>query len=212
MRRTYWRVVSLPALVAGSVLSPSGGADPPPDAKRDIPKEVRALAGTYAGAWTMYGIDEKGEVVKRMAWTDTMTAGRPEVKGDRAYVTTADEMTFDGAKGPPFKVEGAEGYYLAKGGGLGDSFIEAHGQVHRLAKLGDDVWTYAAPAAEQDLARLGFPKGASGRHVVVKVVTTERGVETHRVSRVTTVSWKDKGGTERALQFVSLQGYHKRQS
>src|SRR4051812_34286862 len=83
MRRTYWLMLSLPALVGGCVLSLSGGAEPPPRAKPDIPKEVRALAGTYTGAWTMYGIDEKGEVVKRMAWTDTMKAGSPEVKGER---------------------------------------------------------------------------------------------------------------------------------
>ena len=47
--------------------------------------------------------------------------------------------------------------------------------------------------------------------MLVKVVTKEQGVETHRISRVTTVSWKDKEGKEQTLQFVSLQGYHKRQ-
>jgi hypothetical protein len=207
----YWLMLPLPSLVAVWVLSATAGTDPKPDVPRDVPKEVRALEGTYSGAWTMFGIDEKGEIVKRMTWTDTMKAGSPEVKGERAYVTTTDEMTFEGAKGPPFKVEGKEGYYLTKDGGLGDYFIETYGQVHRLAKLGVNVWSYAAPAAEQELARLGLPKGASGQHVVVKVVTTEQGVETHRVSRVTTVIWKDKDGKERVLQFVSLQGYHKRQ-
>ncbi|CAN5595355.1 hypothetical protein BH10PLA2_BH10PLA2_20610 [soil metagenome] len=211
MRRTYGLMFLLPALVAGWVLSPIAGADPKQDAPKIIPKEVRALEGTYTGAWTIYGINDKGEVVKRMAWTDTMKAGSPEVKGDRAYVTTTDEMAFDGAKGPPFKVEGMEGYYLTKDGGLGDYFVETFGQVNRLAKLGANIWSYAAPVAEQELTRLGFPKGASGQHVVVKVVTTEQGVETHRVSRLTTVNWKDKDGKERAAQFVSLQGHHKRQ-
>src|SRR5205085_8014865 len=112
----------------------------------------------------------------------------------------------------PFKVEGKEGYFLNKDGGLGEYFIESFGQVHRMVKLKDNVWSYATPAAEQELTRLGFPKGASGEHVVVKVVTKEQGVETHRVIRVTTVSWKDKDGKERTLQLVSLQGYHKRQS
>jgi hypothetical protein len=203
-------MLSLPVLVISWALSANARSDPKPDVPADIPKEVRALEGTYSGAWTMYGIDENGEVVKRMAWTDTMKAGNPAVKGGRAYVTTTDEMMFEGAKGQPFKVEGKEGHYMTKDGGLGDYFIETFGQVYRLAKLGTNVWSYAAPAAEQELARLGFPKGASGQHVVVKVVTTEQGVETHRVSRVTTVSWKDKKGNERALQFVSLQGYHKR--
>jgi hypothetical protein len=204
-------VILLTALGAGWGLSTTALADPTPDAPKDIPKEVRALEGTYTGAWTMYGSDEKGEIVKRMSWTDTMKAGSPEVKGDRAYVTTTDEMTFDGAKGPPLKVEGKEGYYVTKDGGLGEYFIETYGQVLRLSKLGANVWSYAMPAAEQELVRLGFPKEASGQHVVVKVMTSEQGIQTHRVSRLTTVTWKDKEGKERTAQFVSLQGYHKRQ-
>jgi hypothetical protein len=46
--------------------------------------------------------------------------------------------------------------------------------------------------------------------VVVKVVTKENNLETHRISRVSTVRWKDKEGKERVTQFVSLQGYHQR--
>jgi hypothetical protein len=175
------------------------------------PEEVRGLAGTYTGSWTMFGIDEKGEVVKRMAWTDTMKAEKPEVKGDRAHVSTTDEMTFEGGKIPPFKVQGKEGYYLKKDGSLGDYFIETSGQTNRMVKVGDNVWSYTTPAASQELGRLGFPRDASGQHVLVKVITREQGVETHRVSRLTTVSWKDKDGKEHWLQFVSLQGFHKRQ-
>jgi hypothetical protein len=181
-----------------------GNADAPP-------KEVRDLAGTYTGSWTMFGIDEKGEVVKRMAWTDIIKAENPEVKGDRAYVSTTDEMTFEGGQIPPFKVQGKEGYFLKKDGGLGDYFIETSGQTNRMVKVGDNVWSYAAPATEPELVRLGFPKGPSGQHVLVKVATREQGVETHRVSRLTTVSWTDKEGRERWLQFVSLRGFHKRQ-
>ena len=68
----------------------------------------------------MYGIDGQGEIVKKMAWTDTMKAVGAEIKGDRAQVKTSDEMMFQGAKGPPFKVEGKEGYFLKKDGTLGD--------------------------------------------------------------------------------------------
>jgi len=196
------------ALVASPSLT---GADQKEGPGVDVPKEVRAMQGTYAGKWTMFGIDDKGEVVKRMVWTDTMTAGTPEVKGDRAFVTTNDEMTFEGGKIPPLKVQGKEGYFLKKDGGLGDYFSENQGQVNRMVKVGDNVWSCALAASAQDLARLGFPTGASGQHVLVKVVAPEQGVETHRVSRLTTVTWNDKEGTERVLQFVSLQGYHKRQ-
>jgi len=211
MRTMSWLMLPLAALLAPGALPAAAGADAKPGAPEGVPPEVRALAGSYSGAWTMYGIDDKGEVVKRMAWTDTLKAAAPVVQGGRAYVSTTDEMTFAGAKGPPLKVEGREGYYLTKDGGLGDYFIETYGQVHRLARLGANAWSYAAPAAEQELARLGFPRGATGQHVVVKVITTEQGVETHRISRVTTVTWKDRGDQERTVQFVSLQGYHKRQ-
>jgi hypothetical protein len=184
--------------------------------QKDIPdrprEEVRNLVGTYTGSWTMFGIDDKGEVVKRMAWTDTIKAENPEVKGDRAYVSTTDEMTFEGGKIPPYKVQGKEGYFLKKDGLLGDYFIETSGQTNLMVKVGDKVWSYATPAAGQELGFLGFPKDASGLHVLIKVVTKEQGVETHRISRLTTVNWKDKDGLERRLQFVSLQGFHKRQS
>jgi len=175
------------------------------------PKEVLDLVGTYTGSWTIFGIDGKGEVVKRMAWTDTVKADKPEVKGDRAYVSATDEMMFEGGKIPPFKSQFKEGYFLKKDGGLGDHFIETSGQTNRLVKLGDNVSTYTTPAPAQELGRMGFPQDASGQHVVVEVITKEQGVETHRITRLTTVSWKDKEGQEHWLQFVSLQGFHKRQ-
>jgi hypothetical protein len=180
-------------------------------ASQQVPMEVRALEGTYSGSWVMYGINDKGEVVKRMAWTDTMKAAGAEIQGDRAYVTTTGEMIFEGEKAPSIKVQGKEGYFLKKDGSLGDYFIETFGQVNRMVKVGENVWTYAAPTAAQELRRSGFPEGASGHHVLVKVVLKEQGVETHRISRLTTVTWKDGEGKERALQFVSLQGHHKRQ-
>jgi hypothetical protein len=177
----------------------------------EVPKEVLDLAGAYTGSWTIFGIDEKGDAVKRMAWTDTMKAEKPEVKGDTAFVSTTDEMTFEGGKIPPFKVQGKEGYYLNKDGSPGDYFMEINGQTNRMVKVGDNVWSYTAKASAQELTQVGFPKDASGQHVLVKVVTREQGIETHRISRLTIVSWKDKEGKERWLQYVSLQGYHKRQ-
>ena len=176
-----------------------------------VPKEVRDLAGTYTGEWTIFGINENGAVVKRMAWTDTVKTSKPQIKDDRAFITATDEMTFEGGKGS-FKMEFSEGYFLKKGGGVGDAFAESNGQLHKMAKLADNVWTYSSAASAQELGQLGFPKDASGQHVVVKVVTKEQGVETHRISRLTTVTWKDKAGKERTLQFVSLQGFHKHQT
>jgi hypothetical protein len=177
---------------------------------RAVPEEVRALAGTYAGVWTMYGLDAQGAVVKRMAWADTMRAENPQVEGDRAFLTTVDEMVFEGGAAPPYRVEGREGFFLDAEGRIGDSFIENFGNVVRLIKLSDNTWSYVTPAAAGELGMLGFPAGAEGNHVLVKVLTHEAGVETHRISRVTTVRWTDATGAERWTQFVSLQGFHKR--
>src|SRR5438067_3252180 len=125
--RTRYPLLML-ALLSFSPAHPLRGADP---ANSPVPEPVRALVGTYTGSWTLFGVDDKGQVVKRMAWTDTMKAGNPERKGDRAYVSTTDEMTFEGGQAPPFKVSGREGYFLTKDGGLGDYFVENAGQVNR---------------------------------------------------------------------------------
>ena len=47
--------------------------------------------------------------------------------------------------------------------------------------------------------QLGVPKGGSTVHVLVKVVTKEGGVETHRITRLTTATWKDADGGYSAL-------------
>jgi hypothetical protein len=211
MRSRLWVLALLLFFAPAWAPSRTAGADEKADAPKEVAQEVRALQGTYTGSWTMYGIDEKGDVVKRMAWTDTMKAVDPQVKGDRAFVSTTDEMTFEGGQIPPFNVQGTEGYLLKLDGGLGDYFIESAGQTNRMVKVGENVWSYTTAAAAQELGRLGFPKDASGQHVLVKVVIKEQGVETHRISRLTTVQWKDKEGMERSLQFVSLQGFHQRQ-
>ena len=94
---------SLPVLLLLPLLT----ADPTPAGAGEVPAQVRALQGTYTGAWTMYGIDATGAVVKNMAWTDTMTADKPEVKDGQAFVSTTDVMTFEGGKIPPFKIQAA---------------------------------------------------------------------------------------------------------
>jgi len=176
----------------------------------DIPSDLQKLVGTFQGKWTMFGINDKGDVVQRMAWTDTITCANPLTSDDKVFVTTVSEMAIEGST-TKRKWEGKEGYILNKDKSLGSYFIESRGQVQKMVKLNDTTWTYVSPAASQELGALGFPANAKGEHVLVKVVTRENNVETHRISRVTTVSWKNKEGTEQWLQFVSLQGYHRKQ-
>jgi hypothetical protein len=179
---------------------------------RPIPKELSDLTGTFVGEWTMFGLDENGQITKKAAWTDTIKVENPVIKGDRAFVTNTDEMIFAGGKIPPRKYQGSEGYFINADGSLGDYFIESFGKTTRMHKLAENIWAYGIPAATQEIAQLGFSNIINAHHALVKVVTRENGTETHRITRITTVNWKDRTGKEVCTQFVSLQGYHKRQT
>jgi hypothetical protein len=204
--RTFAASLISLTLSAASALPAADDAAP----AAPVPKEVRDIVGTYTGSWTLYGIDDRGGVAKKTAWTDVVKATDPRVKDGTAIVTMSDEMKFDGNK-QTFKMEGTEGYLLNKDGSPGEYFIETFGQRRRMVKAADNVWIGVTAASAVELGQLGFPKDATAQHVLVKVVTKEGGVETHRISRVTTATWKDNDGNIRTLQFVSLQGFHKRQ-
>ena len=179
------------------------------NAAQKIPAEVQAIAGTFTGAWTSYTLNDKGEVVKQAAWTDTIKAEKPSALADRAYVETTDEMTFEGGRIPPQKVVGKEGYMLNKDGSLGDYYIEIFGQTIPMKKLSENVQAYSVPANAREFTMLG-DRFISGIHALVKTTTIEQGVETHSITRITTARWKDAEGKERLTQFVSLQGQHKK--
>jgi hypothetical protein len=204
--RTFAASVLMLTLYTASALPAADDTAP----AAPVPKEVRDLVGTYTGSWTLYGIDDKVGVAKKAAWTDVVKATDPRVKDGKAFVTMSDEMKFDGNK-QTFKMEGTEGYLLNKDGSPGEYFIETFGQRRRMVKVSDNVWTGVTAASAVEMGQLGFPKDATGQHVLVKVVTQEGGVETHRISRVTAATWKDNDGKEHTLQFVSLHGFHKRQ-
>ena len=177
-----------------------------------VPKAVRDLEGNYVGSWTLFGIDEESKVVKLASWTDTIKAENPQMDDEQAYVLTTSEMVFDGSNVPPVKFTGKEGYFLMPDGSLGDYFVETFGQISKSTQLGENVWISVTPASAQDLASYRLPNVSSGQHILNKVVTSEEGVEIHRITRVTTVNWTDQAGQERSTQFVSLQGFHQRQA
>ena len=177
-----------------------------------VPEAVRALEGTYVGSWTLFGIDEESNVVKLTSWTDAIKAENAQMDDEQAYVLTTSEMAFDGSDAPPVEFTGREGYFLMPDGSLGDYFTETFGQVSKSTQVGENVWISVTPASAEDLASYRLPSDSSGQHVLVKVVTSEEGVEIHRISRVTTVNWIDQTGQDRSIQFVSIQGFHKRQS
>ena len=144
----------LPLALAIAVGWPGGGPIQAPA----VPKEVRDLEGNYTGTWTMYGIDQKGEVVKRASWTDTLKATGATVKGDRAFVTWSCEQVFDGGR-PPRKSEGKEGFFIKKDGAVGESYLETFGQTTRLTKLSPTSWSYATTAQPRNSRRWDSQRG-----------------------------------------------------
>jgi hypothetical protein len=179
---------------------------------KQLPKEISDLTGTFTGEWSMFGIDASGQVVKKMSWTDIIKTENPVIKGDKAFVTTIDEMSFEGGKIPPRKFQGTEGYFINQDGSLGEYFIESSGQITKMQRLEKNVWAYATAASTQEMMQLGFTNVASAQHTLLKVVIQDNGAETHRITRITTVNWKDKEGKEHWMQYISLQGFHKKQT
>ena len=175
----------------------------------EVPQEVQALVGSYAGSWTTMGLGPNGEITDLASWTDTMIASHPTTDGKRAWVKTVDQMVFEGGHIPPFELPGIEGFHLNDDGSLGSYFIETAGLTFNMMKLSKNTWCYAAQASPQELMQMGFPHGATGDHALIKVILDENGVETHRIHRVSTVSWPTDSGL-RTLQFVSLRGIHRR--
>jgi len=206
MKRTnrIWITLFFTPFLASLVL-----VAPVPAENPEVPEAVKHLVGTYSGSWTMYGVDDKGGVVEKMKWTDVMEAKDPQIKDGRAFVSTLDKMEFGGGV-PTQQMAGTEGYFLQKDGSLGDYYFENHGQVVKMTRIGEKTWVYTMPAHAGRLAFLGFQNVVAGRHVLVKEITEEEGMECHRISRLTTVNWKDQEGRSRWLQFVSLQGVHRR--
>lgn len=177
-----------------------------------VPQAVRDMAGNFAGSWTMFGLDEEGQAVKVVSWTDTVQAENPQIDGDRAYVLVTDEMVYEDNNIPPMQLTWNEGYFLMPDGTLGDQFVESYGQITKFNQLRENVWITVTPVSPQELENYRLPNISSGQHIMNKVVTRDEGLETHRITRVTTVNWTDPAGQERSTQFVSLQGVHQRQA
>jgi len=199
------RRTPIPALIIVAASAVLANAQTPQKAR--LPDEVQKLVGTAKGRWTSYGLNTHGEIVKRFDYPDELATKDLKVEGDRAFVAYIAKMHFPG-RPDPFTVEGKEGYYLNKDGTLGDYFTEEFGQITRYKRLSEGVWAASTPAYPQELQQFGFSNVIAGTHVLIKVIAKGTNAETHRISRITTVHWKDETGKPRWIQFTSLKGQH----
>jgi hypothetical protein len=204
------RLVAL-LFIAATAACTAASADPQATASAlsaQPPPELLALAGHYDGAWTISGVDAMGNTKTVSSWTDSLDLGNPVVLADRAYISATDHMTF--ASGGTHDQDFAEGFFLNADGSLGDRYYVVSGQTVRETPIADHVFTFAQTASPQELASLGFMNAASGEHVTTEVITFDAdGADVSRLTRVTTVHWKDGAGQDRWTQAVTLQGFHR---
>ena len=174
-----------------------------------LPEEVENMVGTYLGEWTIYGLDGDGNTIPFTTWTDSAVAGNPTAEDGRAYVSVIDYMTFQPPI-PPQTVEWIEGYTVNDYGNAEDRFMEMNDRVTILYQVGESTWAYSTAADTNELVTFGFTHIVSGQHDFIKVERFTEGVETHYVSRTTTVEWRDEGGQIQTTQWMSMQGFHRR--
>ena len=134
------------------------------------------------------------------------------VERRRALVSTIDTITYDDKRLGEVKVEGSEGYELRPDGSLAGYFIcmQGHAPVS-VVRVSANSWAYATNASRFELQQLGFKKAIRGEHTIIRVVTVDEGVQTHRVTRLSTVRFMDRG-RRRWTQYVSLDGFHRREN
>jgi hypothetical protein len=104
-----------------------------------------------------------------------------------------------------------EGYMLGPDPSTAVHYFETNGQTYVYHELEAGVSSYVAPASAQELSMLGFTNAEWGQHVLVKVITTDNGVSTERITRITTAKWTDGMGQSRSSQVLTLQGFHQKQ-
>lgn len=196
------------ALVAGCSSSSKTDGSSTTDASVPEKDPLEAIAGTYTGEWTLFGVDADGATRTVSHWTDVVTTADPVLQADRTYLSCTDTMTFDGMT-QPIVVTWTEGFMLEPDGSVGPRYFEQRGQIVVENQIAPGIFSYAQTATSQELAQLGFTNSTEGGHVTVKVVTTDEGIDTERITRISTVKWTDAAGAVQTTQMTTMQGWHR---
>ena len=219
-KRLSSAVLSISGLLLFAACSAGGEAPTSSDSAEIIQKPVaaspqlaaaRSLVGHYTGGSTVYGINAAGEIEKKYSFTEDITATDPQVKDGLAFVNVVDLIS-----GVPFPIKWTEGFHLDARGSIGARYFlpEMPGAVETVEK---DLAEAGSATFETDLrpneeAELGF----GGRdilykkHTTIKNVVTSGNSETHVITRLTTITWKDAAGAIQTKTFVSMNGTQER--
>jgi hypothetical protein len=173
---------------------------------QDLKSALKKIEGTYVGEWTAYKPDAQGLTVPTVTWKDTVVSRQVVQTKTEAAVVLDEAMRFDNPRIPAMRFSLKEGYLLDDKGAPTTYFIEVQGKRMLVQSLGSDTFVYNTQPEAQELARMGFTNVRNSLHTMVKVVTTVGGLETHKITRLTTVVLADG----KHYQFVSLAGTHQK--
>jgi len=173
-----------------------------------IETELNKITGEFIGEWVSYKYSLNGEIIKSFSWNDTVIAENPVINDSIAYVNVNSTMFFDDPHIPPFKMEFIEGFDLLNEKII-DHFFIIMGDKSVELKVSDNTYIISQPISSFELNQLGFSSAIEAYHTIVKIILLVEGTEFHKITRVSTIVWESETGIE-TIQFVSLEGYHKR--
>ncbi len=172
---------------------------------------ITGMVGTYTGDFVMHGLDGADAPYPAMSWADTAVASNPRIDGDRAQVDVHDTMVMDG--GGTYEQEWLEGILIEPDGSAGDRFIDMDGVVTVQTEVTPGVFEYEQPIEEYDFYNWTNVTAANliaGGHLMHKEVVDDGGIETHLISRTTSLEYEDAGGSTVSVEYLSLEGTHQK--
>ena len=176
---------------------------------QDLEKALAQLEGKFVGEWTSYKKNVSGEIEIAMTWRDTITTGPLVKEKTLAYVEVESTSTFDNPIIPPYTMKFKEGFYI-DGGQVGKRFFNIMGAEILFTQLNEKTYAYTQDIQAGEFQQMRFFTAVEGTHTVIKVVNEIDGIETHSISRISTIISKDEEGKLYETQFISLKGVHRR--
>ena len=175
---------------------------------QSIENEIKKFAGVFSGEWTAFKLNEKLEVVKSIAWKDTLRTNKPIIKDSLAFVNIKSVMVFENPQIPPYKMTFTEGFKI-KDNQIDFHYFKTMGKETIETKIGDNTYVISQDISPFELKQLGINSAINATNTTLKIITEENQIEVHKITRISTITFIENSN-EKTVQFVSLKGFHKR--